>query len=333
MKVIKAFGPADLRIVEAPIPEPQPGYVRIRVRASGICGSDKWIWNVNGPTDAVAGHETAGDVDELGEGVSGLSVGDRVMVNNVGGCGICPACRQGAFVYCPSWNGKLDVNNGFGEYLVAPARNCLILHPSLDYVDGALLMDNWGTPYSAMEKAQLGAGMDVLVSGLGPVGLAAVALLASRGACVVATDPVAARREAASRLGAMAACEPNRAAALARDIADGQGVHAVMECSGNSAAYASGLDALRVGGTFICVGEHAEYLLKPSETLIRRQLRMMGSWYSTMKDAKSLQVLAAQGLIRPKGFLTHTVSLEEMPGIFGQVMELAPHILKCVVAM
>ena len=147
MKVIKAFGPGDLRVIEKPMPEPGPGYVRVKVRASGICGSDKWLWFVKNETDSIAGHEIAGEVDKLGEGVTSLSVGDRIMINNVVGCGVCPACRAGEFVLCPSWNGSLDVNNGFGEYVITPVRNCMRLLPGLDFIDGALMMDNWGTPY------------------------------------------------------------------------------------------------------------------------------------------------------------------------------------------
>ena len=137
MKVIKAFGPRDLRVVDVPIPEPAPGYVRIKVCASGICGSDKWIWYANEKTDEIAGHEAAGVIDKLGEGVTTLALGDRVMINNVVGCGKCSYCHAGAFVLCPFWDGSRDVNNGFGEYVVAPARNCVHILPGLDFIDGA----------------------------------------------------------------------------------------------------------------------------------------------------------------------------------------------------
>jgi len=180
MKVVKAFGPQDLRIAEKPIPVPGPGQVRVRVRASGICGSDKWIWDVAGETDNIAGHEVAGEIDALGEGVYDLALGDRVMINNVGGCGNCPACRGGAFVLCPSWNGMADVNNGFGEYVVAPARNCMRLLDGIDFIDGALIMDNWGTPYGGVLRGNIQAGTDVLIIGCGPIGQAAIGLCRAR---------------------------------------------------------------------------------------------------------------------------------------------------------
>jgi threonine dehydrogenase-like Zn-dependent dehydrogenase len=331
MKVIKAYGPGDLRVTEAPLPCPPPGYVRIKVRASGICGSDKWVWTVKGPSDSIAGHEVAGEVDALGDGVYSLAPGDRVAVNNAGGCGTCPACRMGAFVLCPGWDGSLDVNNGFGEYLVAPARNCMKLLPGIDFIDGALIMDNWGTPYGGVKRGGIGPGMDVLVNGCGPIGQAAVALCKAFGAYVLAADPVPSRRDAALALGAAKAFAPGELSREVRECTQGLGVHAVMECSGAGAAYEPCLDSLRVGGSLIAIGEHAEYPYQSSERIIRRSLRIVGTWYSTMGQGGEVMRLAADGRINLKSFLTHTVTLEEVPGIFEAVMNMDKGIIKCVV--
>jgi threonine dehydrogenase-like Zn-dependent dehydrogenase len=331
MKVIKAFGPKDLRVTEAPVPEPPPGHVRIKVRASGICGSDKWVWTVKEASDSVAGHEVAGEVDKLGEGVHSLSPGDRVAVNNVGGCGICPACRMGAFVRCPFWDGSLDVNNGFGEYLTAPARNCMKLLPGIDFIDGALIMDNWGTPYGAVQRGKIQPGMDVLVNGCGPIGQAAVALCKAFGAGVMAADPVPWRREAALRQGAAKVFSPPDLPGAVRESTEGLGVHTVLECSGNGAAYGNCLASLRIGGELIAVGEHAEYGYQSSEPIIRRSLSIIGTWYSTMHQGLEVMQLAASGRINLKSFLTHTVTLDEVPGMFESVMNLDDGITKCVI--
>ncbi len=93
MKTVKAFGPQDLHILTVPDPQPSTGEVLIKVGACGICGSDKWYWNVTAPTDTIAGHEAAGEVCAVGAGVHHLRVGDRAAVNNVKGCGQCPACH------------------------------------------------------------------------------------------------------------------------------------------------------------------------------------------------------------------------------------------------
>jgi len=330
MKIIKAFGPGDLRVTEVPMPEPGPGYVRIKVRASGICGSDKWLWSVQGETNSVAGHEAAGEVEKLGEGVTALSLGDRVMINNVVGCGECPACRAGEFVLCPSWNGSIDVNNGFGEYLIAPVRNCLRLLPGVDFIDGALIMDNWGTPYGGIERNGVKTGMDVLVSGCGPIGQAAVALSTMMGAYVIAVDPISYRREAALRNGAKSAFSPDELPEAAKKMTNGLGVHTVLECSGSGKAYANCLNSLRIGGNLISIGEHAEIQVNSSE-LIRRRLSIGGTWYSTMKQAGEVMQLALQKRIDARSFLTHIVKLDEVPKIFKSVVGFDDHLLKCMI--
>ena len=330
MKVIKAFGPGDLRVVEAKMPEPGFGYVRIKVKASGICGSDKWLWSVNGATDSVAGHEVSGEVEKLGEGVTSLAVGDRVMINNVGGCGECPACRAGEFVLCPSWNGSLDVNNGFGEYLTAPARNCMRLLPDFDFVDGALIMDNWGTPYGGIERSGIKSAMDVLVSGCGPIGQAAVSLSSAMGAYVIAADYNLYRRELALKNGAKFAFSPDELPEAAKKITNGLGVHTVLECSGSGKAYANCLKSLRIGGNLTAIGEHAEFQINSSE-LIRRRLSIGGTWYSTMRQADEIMQLALQKRINLRSFLTHTVSIDEVPEIFRSVINCDEGLLKCVI--
>ena len=331
MKVVKAFGPQDLRVVEVPIPEPGPGHVRVKVRASGICGSDKWVWSVNGPTDSVAGHEVAGEVDKLGDGVHSLKLGDRVMINNVGGCGTCPACRAGAFVLCPTWNGSLDVNNGFGEYVITPARNCMQLLPGLDFVDGALIMDNWGTPYGGIIRGNVTKGMDVVVNGCGPIGQAAVGLAKAMGAYVIAVDPNKWRREFALNNGANAVFAPEDLHAAVQILTDGLGAHVVMECSGNGKAYENCLKSLRHEGSLVAIGEHGSFMLHPSDQIIRRSLKIIGTWYSTMPQAAEIMQLALSGRINLKSFLTRTVSLDEVPDVFGSIMDCDEGMMKCVI--
>ena len=184
MKVLKPFAPGDLRVVDAPEPEPGEGWVKIAVRASGICGSDKWYWR-SGPTDVVAGHEVAGEVTALGPGVRHLAEGDRVAVNNAVGCGHCAECRARRFVRCMRRPGR-DVDNGFSEFLIAPERNCLVLDDAVDYVAGSLVLDNWGTPYAALNWASVREGDDVVVTGCGPIGLGSVGIAKLSGAYVIA---------------------------------------------------------------------------------------------------------------------------------------------------
>ncbi|MGQ9780603.1 MAG: zinc-dependent alcohol dehydrogenase [Bacillota bacterium] len=332
MRAIKAFGPKDLRLVELPDPTPGPGEVLIRVHASGICGSDKEYW-LQGPTDGVYGHEAMGEVVALGEGVKHLRVGERVAINNVIGCGRCAACRAGRFVFCPHRPGR-DVNGGYGEMLVAPERNCLRLDERVGDEAGCLIFDNWGTPYAALKRNGVGEGDDLVIFGCGPIGLAAAVLAKHRGAYVIAVDPVAYRREAALRLAADHALAPDEdLPAAVRALTSGRGASVVLECSGQGAAYALGLAALRIGGTLVAVGEGARFDLRPSEGLIHRHLKIVGSWYSTMAEGREVQELIVTGAIDPLVFVTHRVGLEEVPRALARFASREEGVLKTVVVM
>lgn len=335
MRVVKAFGPGDLRVVEAPTPIPRKGEVLVAVKASGICGSDKWYWSVPGPTDSVAGHEVAGQVAAIGEGVQRLQVGDRVAVNNVVGCGSCPECREGRFVRCPHWDGTRDVNHGLSEYIVAPEANCMRLHDSISYEAGCLIFDNWGTPYGGVERAGVNADDEVLVSGCGPIGLCAVVHAKIRGARVIAVDPLPYRREAAIAMGADAAVAPDDdIAARIKQLSSPNGPSVVLECSGSGKAYLTGLSALRVGGTFVAIGEHAHFDFHPSDHLIRKHLNLLGSWYTTMEQGREVQAMMVEGKItNPTAFVTHRVTLDEVPEVFGKVCTCSDNILKAVVLL
>jgi len=332
MKAIHSFGPHDVRLVDVPDPAPGPGEVLVAVRASGICGSDKWLWRATEPVTRIIGHEVAGEVIALGPEVKRPRVGDRVAVNNVVGCGVCPACRAGAFVRCPHWSGEDDVNGGYGELLVAPARNCMRLADEIDYETGCLLFDNFGTPFAALERAGVASGDDVVVMGCGPIGLAAVVLAKMRGAFVVAVDPLPYRLDVASRLGADRVLAPgDDTAAVVHDATSGLGARVVLECSGKPPSYPIALASLRIGGTLVTVGEGGEMLLRPSDLVIRRNLSIVGSWYSTMHQGRLVQDLVLQKKIEPRVLVTHRGPLQEFPRIFRQVCEFSDDVIKAVI--
>jgi threonine dehydrogenase-like Zn-dependent dehydrogenase len=332
MNAIRSFGYKDVRLVDAPKPVIKPDQVLIAVKGSGICGSDKGMWYAKEASSVIYGHEAAGEVLEIGSAVRYLRIGDRVAVNNVGGCGLCPACRAGAFVRYPSWDGSLDVNGGFGEFVAAWERNCMKLDGSLDYETGCLIFDNFGTPYCALNRGEVKHGDDVIILGCGPIGLAAVMLARVHGAFVIAVDPVESRRAFALRLGARAALAPDgRLPAAVRELTSGIGASVAVECSGNGAAYGIGLSLLRVGGVLVSVGEHAHVDLNPSDQVIRRNLSIAGSWYSGMQDGREVQDLIVRGKIDPKVLVNLRGGLADFPALFKKVCEEPESVVKAVV--
>lgn len=332
MKTVKAFGPQDLRVVEVPDPVAGPGEVVIAVKVCGICGSDKWFWRVSEPTDYVAGHEVAGEVIAVGPDVFRLQAGDRVAVNNVKGCGQCAACRAGKFTHCP--HSIEHMGHGFSERVAVPERNCLRLNPTISYEVGSLIFDMWGTPFGALQRAAVTSGDDVIVFGCGPIGLAAVALAKQRGAYVIAVEPHAYRREVALRAGANAALSPDDGAlADIKRLTSGVGASTVIECSGKAAAYYLAFAALRMGGTLVSVGEGAQVDFRPSEMVIHKHLNLLGALYSTMDQGQQVQNLILQEQIDPLRFSTHRFGLDELPAVFGQVVDCTDGILKSVMVV
>ncbi|MCD8501656.1 MAG: alcohol dehydrogenase catalytic domain-containing protein [Bacillaceae bacterium] len=328
MKQVKAFGPKDLRVVNAELPPLNKGEVVIDVYACGICGSDKWFWDVDSPSDYVAGHEVAGKVLKVGPEVQRLNVGDRVTVNNVKGCGTCNSCHKGEFVRCS--NSVSHMGFGFSEAVIAPEVNCLVLDKRIGYEVGSLIFDNWGTPYSAIKRTSMKEGDIVVVAGCGPIGLAAIALAKQRKATIIAIDPIPNRLNAAKKLGASFALMPSEDISKVVEHYSESGVDIFIDCSGKAASYELAFSVLRIGGILLSIGEGAEFLLNSSE-LIHKHLTIIGSLYSTMQDGHEIQQLILDGEIDPLAFVTHSISLDHLPSFFGKVMTAEDGLLKAIV--
>ena len=212
MSAARLPGNSTVEHVEVEVPQPGPGQVLLRMRASSICGSDiRAIYRehlghgAEAYRGVVAGHEPCGEVAQLGPGTRRLSVGDRVVVYHIAGCGMCRECRRGYQVACLSsfraahgW----QRDGGHAEFMLAEENSCILLPESLSFVDGALVSCGFGTAYEGLLRAQVNGRDRMLVTGLGPVGLAVAMLGRALGAnAIVGSDPSAQRVALARRLG------------------------------------------------------------------------------------------------------------------------------------
>src|SRR5579875_2800233 len=211
---------SEATIVEVEDPRPGPGQVVVRIGGAGACHSDLHLmhdfaggllpW---GPPFTL-GHENAGWVHELGEGVTHLSVGQPVAVYGAWGCGDCPRCQMGAETYCdnpaaapvPSGGGGLGLDGGMAEFMLVPAaRLVLPLPEGMDPVHAAPLTDAGLTPYHAVRRswAKLAPGSTAVVIGVGGLGHLAVQVLkATTAARIVAVDTRAEALDLARQYGA-----------------------------------------------------------------------------------------------------------------------------------
>jgi threonine dehydrogenase-like Zn-dependent dehydrogenase len=309
----------DLREIDDPTPD--HGQVVVAMRASTICGSDlRAIYREHlgeGPEayqDVVGGHEPAGRVVEVGDGVDRIKIGDRVVVYHISGCGQCPDCRMGYQISCTSptraaygW----QRNGGHADLLLAEERDLLVLPDALSFVDGACVACGFGTAYEALCRVDVSGRDRVLVVGLGPVGNAAGLMAKKMGATtVVGVDVSPERRKLSVDLGAVdsavASDDEERLVELLGDGAD-----ASIDCSGHGAGQLLALKHTRRWGRTALVGEGGQLTVDVSEVIIHRQLTVHGSWVtSTARMAELLDRLVRWDL-HPEVVVSDTFDLDQ----------------------
>ena len=274
MKGIVFLGNRRCEVREFPVPEPGAGEVLIRIKATGICGSDLHVYRDATATDQIRGHEPCGVVEQVGPGVQRLAPGDRVSVHHHLGCGVCPTCARGETVACP--NDRVvgvAVPGSFAEFTVATERNCIRLPDSVGFIDGAFMACVGTTAYAALRRLDVMAHDTLAVFGLGPVGLSCVLVAKAMGLRVIGIDLVPARLELARTCGADEAIDPGDTDAVAAVQAFGStpgvdwvvGVDALIETSGSAAARRCILPSLRREGRAAIVGVGSdEEVINPS---------------------------------------------------------------------
>ncbi len=175
MRGIVFKGNRKVELRDFPDPHAGPGEAVVKIRASGLCGTDLHRYRAAEPTDMITGHEPCGVIAELGSGVpDGLAIGDRVMVHHYSGCGVCEICAMGYEQLCPQRHVTSGGGTGHGanaDYILVPARTLVHLDEQLSFEAGAAISCGTGTAWNGLKKMAV-SGLDtVAVFGQGPVGL------------------------------------------------------------------------------------------------------------------------------------------------------------------
>lgn len=319
-------GPA-LAIEQRPDPVPQAGEVLIRVKRAGICGSDLHLTSGHGPqlaTGSIIGHEFCGEVVALGTGVEDIRLGDRVAPMPFVGCGSCPACFAGRPHHCPK--ARFDVVHGFSEYSRVGARDCVVLPADLSDEEGALI-EPLAVGLQGVRKAALPIGARVLVTGAGPIGLAATFWARRLGAgriAVMAASPR--RRDLAFALGAdhfIAQKDVADPGAAVRDALGGA-PELVIEAVGLPGAIAQAIDYVQPLGTIVSLG----WCIEPDSfvpvTALTRELRLLFSMCYDRQDFRYAAEVMAAGDRRPKAMITSTIGLDALPAKFESLRGPSP---------
>jgi (R,R)-butanediol dehydrogenase / meso-butanediol dehydrogenase / diacetyl reductase len=269
MRAVRYHGNRDVRVDEIPEPECRPGFVKIAPEWCGICGSDVHEYLVGPETipsagaphpitgetvPIVLGHEYAGTVVEVGEGVVGVSVGDKVAVEPIIRDNDCPSCVDGRYNLCRQlgFHGLSGYGGGLSEFSVVPDYMVHVLPDNVP-TDVAALIEPLAVGWHAAKLAELGGGESVLIVGAGPIGLvtllAAKALGAGKVAMVELTE---ARKAKAAELGADLVLDPSVDDIEARLATEfGQGVDVAFDAGGNAATIALALESVRPRGRVV----------------------------------------------------------------------------------
>ncbi|MFL6131607.1 MAG: zinc-binding dehydrogenase [Nocardioidaceae bacterium] len=324
MRGVVLPGNSTVSPVTKEVPEPGHGQVLLAMKASSICGSDiRAIYREHlghGPEayqGVIAGHEPCGQVVAVGPGCLRLAEGDRVVVYHIAGCAICEQCRRGYLIGCtdPSraaYGWQRD--GGHADYLLAEERTCLAMPDSLSYVDGALVSCGFGTAYEALVRLDVSGRDNLLVTGLGPVGLAAAMLARAMGVGpIVGTDVSAERMRLATDLGLVDTAIPANSDAADRltELTSGRGFSATMDCSGNAAARHLALSNTATWGRCAFVGEGGEVGFDVSQVMIHKQVTLYGSWVTSIGHMSDLLGHLERWQIHPEDIVTDRFTLED----------------------
>jgi (R,R)-butanediol dehydrogenase/meso-butanediol dehydrogenase/diacetyl reductase len=311
---VRWHGARDIRVEDVDDPgPPPPGWVRLAVKACGICGTDLEEY-VHGPvvlprSPIVLGHEAAGVVDAVGDGVSTLRVGQLVAVEGNITCGECDSCRRGERNLCRR-NVQLGLHDdgGLAAYLLAPAAICAAVADGVA-VEHAAMAEPVSVAVRAVARAAVVAGESVAVVGAGTVGLLLLQVAALAGAEVTVVEPHAARRALAVALGAVAAVPPDpgagAGAAGAYDV--------VFESAGTADAARAAVALTRPGGRTVLLGVITGDVCLPGLDLLLAEKTVMTSMSHVFDpDFTTAVELISSGRLRLDPLITDRIALEDV---------------------
>jgi L-idonate 5-dehydrogenase len=319
MRAVVAHAAKDLRVDTIPdAAPPGAGEVRVKIAAGGICGSDMHYYRHGGfgvvriKEPMILGHEIAGTIADIGDGVSGLAVGDKVAVNPSQPCGTCSYCQRGMRNQCldmrflGSAMRMPHVQGGFREFMTVPAAQAVKVPEHVSLAEAAVCEPLAVCLHAGMQAGPL-MGRRVLVTGAGPIGALCVLVARLGGAVeVVATDIADAPLAIARKLGASEVVNTAKdPAALDGWKADKGHFDVLFEASGNQQALVSAFDVLRPGAVLVQVGLGGEMTL-PVNTIVAKEFQMRGTFRFDREFELAVQLLSEK-LIDVKPLITATL--------------------------
>ena len=308
----------DLQLEPLPMPEPKAGEVLIAVKAVGICGSDVHYWQHGHIGDfivdekLVLGHETAGVVIALGEGVADLQINDRVAMEPGVACGQCVQCKTGRYNLCPKicfW-ATPPYDGSLCRYVVHPAAYCFKLPPSMILEDGAML-EPFSVSLYPCRRAGVSVGTSMLIMGAGPIGLMCVLAAKAFGASkIVVVDLEAARLDVAKRCGATTVVQASNEPTFKVKDHLTSAPDVTMECTGAEACISMAIEATASGGKVVAIGCGPAYVTVPLIQASTREVDILGNFRYCNTWPLGIEMVSS-GKVNFTPLITHRYALDD----------------------
>ena len=327
MKACVLTAPGRFELQEVPVPHPGPGEVLCRIGAVAICGSDPEIirgdlagsWPPSYPF--IAGHEWAGTVVALGDGVTQFQVGDRVAGEAHKGCGYCKNCKEGRYTICLNYGKRETGHRHYGfvedgaycQYQSYSVRSLTLMPSNVSFAE-ASMCDTTGVALHGVELAGVTPGGVAVVIGPGPIGLSAMKLAKLMGAATVIMVGRGARLKAAAHLGADLCVDINAEDPVeaVRRLTGGVGADEVFECSGAKGTFCQGVRMARKGGRVSLLGVATDDVMEeiPFKYVTHNEIAIFGSRANPNTSPKVLALMSSDQL-NVQDMITHRFPLEQ----------------------
>ncbi|RLG53909.1 MAG: alcohol dehydrogenase [Thermoproteota archaeon] len=331
MKAALLYGVKDLRLEEVDIPEVGPGEILARVRAATTCGTDLKIYK-RGYVGGIIkypqpfGHEWAGDVVKVGEGVQGIEEGIRIRAGNSTPCYKCPMCQKGLYNLCEN---RTWLWGSYAEYVKVPApivkHNLHIIPPNLSYAEAAIT-EPLACVLHGVLKAGIKLGDTVVVIGAGPIGILHTQLAKRMGAKkVIIGDLVEERLKIAEKLGADVTINVSEEDITSRvkEETGGLGADVVIEAVGLPTTWQKALELVAKGGTVLEFGgcPPGTKIEVDTELLHYSEVTLLGTFHATPEEFSKAFDLISSGQINVKPIISMEKPLEEIKEVFDSILQ------------
>jgi len=339
MKALLLSEYKHLAVADLPTPTPGAGEVLIRVAACGICGSD--VHGYDGSSGRrippiVMGHEAAGTITALGDGVKGFATGDRVAFDSTIFCGDCDNCRRGDVNLCDHREvlgvscAEFKRAGAFAEYVAVPSRILYPLPEKLSFAEAAML-EAVSIALHGVSLAQVSEGSAALVVGAGMIGLLTLQALRAAGCSrIFVTDLDSTRLKLARDVGATAVLSPEASVVeQIMQLTKGAGVEVAIEAVGRNETVKVAIESVRKGGTVVLVGNILPEVTLPLQKVVTRQIRLQGSCASSGEYPRAIELLT-RGAIQVAPLITAIAPLAEGPRWFERLYAREPNLMKVI---